>query len=119
MIILVSGSPQGLQLLSQSDNWYAEVIPEVFYQLYTVHAQCGDRIFPCILTLLPNKTEETYTRLLREIVARINGNGLGHILVDFERATINGIIATILNAVNKGCFYHLCSNVWKHIQRLG
>ena len=42
--ILVFGSPQGLQSLSQSDNWYADgtfnVIPEVFYQLYTVHAQC-------------------------------------------------------------------------------
>ena len=117
--ILVFGSPQGLQLLSQSDNWYADgtfkVIPEVFYQLYTVHAQCGDRIFPCIFTLLPNKTEDTYTRLLREIVARINGNGPGQILVDFERAAINAFIATIPNAVIKGCFYHLCSNVWKHI----
>ena len=88
--ILVFGSPQGLQLLSQSDNWYADgtfkVIPEVFYQLYTVHAQCGGRIFPCIFALLPNKMEEIYTRLLREIVARINGNGPGQILVDFERA---------------------------------
>ena len=65
------------------------------------------------------KTEETYTRLLREIVARINGDGLGQILVDFEGVVINAIITTIPNVVTKGCFYHLCSNVWKHIQRLG
>ena len=122
-ILVQFGSPQGLQSLSQYDNWYADgtfkVIPEVFYQLYTVHAQCGDRIFPCIFALLPNKTEETYTRLLKENVSRINFNGPGQILVDFECAAINAIITTIPNAVIKGCFYHLCSNVWKHIQRLG
>ena len=83
--------------------------------LPAIHCACPSFIF----TLLPNKTEDTYTRLLREIVARINRNGPGQILVDFERAAINAIITTIPNAVIKGCFYHLCSNVWKHIQRFG
>lgn len=119
--ILLFSSQQGLQFLSNSQHWYADgtfkVCPEVFYQVYTVHAQRGGRIFPCSFALLPNKTEGTYTRLFRELFNHVNGPD--DMLVDFERSAINALHNVNQQLEIKGCFYHLCSNVWKHIQNLG
>ena len=74
-IIIIFLSQQGLEFLSNSEHWYADdtskVCPEVFFQVYTVHAQQGGRIFPCFL---PNKMEDTYTRFFRELFNHINGN---------------------------------------------
>ena len=41
--------------------------PEVFYQLYVIGAYIRGYIFPCVYALLPNKKEETYTRLFNQI----------------------------------------------------
>ena len=121
--ILLFSSQQGLQFLSNSQHWYADgtfkVCPEVFFQAYTVHAQQGRRIFPCSFALLPNKTEGTYTRLFRELFNHVNGNSPDDILVDFERSAINALHNLNQQLEIKFCFYHLCSNVWKHIQNLG
>ena len=77
--ILIFSSQQGLQLLSNSEHWYGDgtfkVCPEVFFQVYMVHAQQGGRIFPCVFGLLPNKTEGTYTRFFHELFNHRNGNG--------------------------------------------
>ena len=39
--ILIFGTQRNLQLLSQHRNWYGDgtfkVVPEIFYQLYTLH----------------------------------------------------------------------------------
>ena len=69
--ILIFGIKQSLQLLSQSQNQFGDVafkfFPQIFFQIYTIQAQINGRILPCIYVLLPNKTEETYTRLFREV----------------------------------------------------
>ena len=41
------------------------------------------------------------------------------VLVDFEKSSLNGISNIRTQIEIKGCFYHLCSNIWKHIQILG
>ena len=69
--IFIFGTNQSLQLLSQSQNWFGDgtfkVCPQIFFQIYTIHAHINGRILRCIYVLLPNKTEETYTRLFREV----------------------------------------------------
>ena len=119
--IFIFASPQGLQLLSNSQHWYADgtfkVCPELFFQLYTVHAQQDGRIFPCIFSLLQNKTENTYTRFFTEVFNRTNAPN--YILVDFEKSAINAINNVNPNVETKGWFYHLSANIWKHVQSLG
>ena len=50
--IIAFASVQARQLLAQSEHLYGDdtskVCPEVFYQLYTFHAQLNGRIFLCI-----------------------------------------------------------------------
>ena len=64
-----------------------------------------DRIMPCIYTLLPDKSEDTYHRFFEEVRNTLD---LEHspqdIMIDFEM---------------KGYFFHLYSKLWKRIQRSG
>jgi len=121
--IFIFASEIGIQLLSETEHWYADgtfkVCPEVFYQLYTLHAQSGGSIFPCVFALLPNKTEGTYRRFFEHIFNQINHNNLQDILFDFERAAINAVQHLDGNIDVKGCFYHLSKNIWKKIQENG
>lgn len=123
--IFIFATQQGLRLLANYDHWFMDgtfkLCPEVFYQIYTIHAQVNDQILPCIFGLLPSKTEMIYNRFFIEVCNAVRN--LGHdpvdILVDFERAAINAIQTQIPGAHAYGCFYHLCSNIWKHIQEAG
>ena len=119
----IFASELGLQCLAESEHFYADgtfkVSPELFFQLYTIHGHQRGNIFPCVFGLLPNKTEATYTRFFREVFGQINEPVVTDILVDFERGAINAIRNASQDIEEKGCFYHLCSNVWKRIQHLG
>ena len=121
--MFIFASELGLKFLAESEHWYADgtfkVSPELFFQLYTIHGQQRGSIFPCVFGLLPNKTEATYTRIFREVFGRVNQPVVTDILVDFKRGAINAIRNANQDIEVKGCFYHLCSNVWKRIQHLG
>ena len=79
-----------------------------------------DRIISCIYALLPDKSEDTYRRFFEEVRNTLD---LEHspqdIMIDFEIAAINAAAATFEGAEMKGCFFHLCSKLWKQIQRSG
>jgi len=70
--IFIFGTDQALQLLVNSEDWFGDgtfkVCPEVFFQVYTVHAKIAERVLPCIYALLPNKQEVTYRQLFNRIL---------------------------------------------------
>ena len=123
--IFIFASQQGLHVLANTDHWYGDgtlkLCPQIFYQIYTIHAQINNQIFPIIFGLLPNKTENTYNRFFSEVcnVVRNLGHDPTDILIDFEIAAINAIRTQIPLIQVYGCFFHLCSNIWKHIQDSG
>ena len=45
--------------------------PELFAQLYTIHAVCRDFSFPVVYCLLPNKTRATYHRVFAILKAEL------------------------------------------------
>ena len=124
--LIIFASESALDFLANSSEWYCDgtfkVVPEIFYQLYTVHGEHDGRIFPCVFALLPNKSQHTYerffTELMREISAR-NPAPPQHVLLDFEKGAINAIRNTIPDTDVKGCFFHFSQNIWRAIQRVG
>ena len=52
-------NPNFLSLLTGSETWYADgtfkVLPEYFFQLYTIHAERDGFVYPCEYALLPDK----------------------------------------------------------------
>ena len=113
--IMIFASPQDIHLLESSSHWFADgtfkVCPQLFFQLYIVHAHDNGRIFLCAFALLPNKTQATYNSFFTELYRMIqnHGNGSRDVLIDFERSAINALLNQNRNLEVKGCFFHLCS----------
>ena len=95
-------------------------VRDFFFQVYTLHGLVQGCIIPCIYALLPAESEDTYRRFFEE--AR-NTLDLKHspqgIMIDFEIAAIDTTAATFEGTEMKGCFFHLCLNLCKRIQRSG
>ncbi|CAF3453952.1 unnamed protein product [Rotaria socialis] len=43
------------------------VTPSIFYQLYAVHVVYRNAVLPVVFALLPNKTQQTYRRLIDKL----------------------------------------------------
>ena len=129
MIIFCTTS--NLQHLQEADYWMMDgtfkTVPTLFMQMYTIHAPVGGinnaRVFPLVYTLMTNKTEESYKQLFQELINLGEESGYNlsppMILTDFEQAAINATHSEFPESINKGCFFHLCQNLWKKIQALG
>ena len=122
--IILFATDQALELLSQSRDWYGDgtfkVCPEIFFQVYTIHARTNERTIPCVFSLLPNKTEAIYRRLVQCLLDFLpDGTAPETIMFDFERAAINSALHFFPNVTITGCFFHLTSNLWKRIQSIG
>lgn len=72
--ILIFGSNNSRNILSQARQWYADgtfkISPPNFAQLLTILAKYPDdskNVIPCFYCLLTNKTQQTYERCFREV----------------------------------------------------
>ena len=121
--IIVLGDRVLMDVLEGDGLWLGDgtfaVVPNIFYQLYTIHTKVGNRYPPCVYFLLPNKTQATYGRML-DMLWQIIPNANPHtILVDFETAAQNAFRDNYPNASIKGCLFHLCQSVIRKVGELG
>ena len=73
--IIAVGNRELISCFRNASIWFGDgtfsVVPEMYFQLYTVHTKSGNNYPPCVYFLLPNKTQETYRRMfniLRDLV---------------------------------------------------
>ena len=52
-------------------------------------------------------------------IANVTNERFPTFLINIQRGAINTIQAIFANPNVKGCFFRLCSNVWKHVQNVG
>ena len=98
-------------------RWNVRNRAQIFLQVFTIHALIDNKAVPLVYSFLCNKREETYCRLLRQLVTlRPTLNPLS-ILSDFETATLNAISAIFPEAQMIGCSFHLAQNLWRKIQK--
>lgn len=121
--IIIFSTRRNLRLLESSAHWYTDgtfkTTPLLFGQLYTVHCLQGNNAVPLIYALLPNKTEETYSELFRKIKEFIPDANPETIMTDFESAVINVVHDVYPETRHRGCFFHLCQAIFRHIQSNG
>ena len=98
--IIAFSTPKFLSLPPKSNTWYADgtfkVVPEYFFQLYTIHAERDGYVYITLVylvyvyALLPDKRECTYSSiLLRKLLELSPGLNPTNIMVYFEKAAIN------------------------------
>lgn len=129
--MLIFCTTSNLQHLQDAQYWIMDgtfrTVPMLFQQLYTIHAPVGgennSRILPMVYVLMTNRSEENYRRLFEELIDL--GNQAGQdlsppiIITDFEQAVINATQYEFPDSIHKGCFFHLCQNLWRKIQSEG
>lgn len=126
--ILVFSTKQARKLLL--DNKYKmkygdgtfKRTPKPFYQLFTVHVDISrnkdtTNVVPIVYVLLPNKSQETYTRMFNLLKDRL-GLKIELFKCDFEIAIINGVKEVFPSALISGCYYHYNRAVWKQAKKL-
>ena len=97
--------------LENEDVWLGDgtfaVVPTIFFQLYTIHARVGNNYPPCVYFLLPNKTQNTYVKMLEALNTLLPQANPQVILADFENAaqwTANYDISLDLLNINQDRF---------------
>ena len=121
--ILIFGTAANLDFLQNSPHWFMDgtfrTVPPQFMQLYTVHGlQRGHNVVGAY-ALLRNKEANTYTEMLTQIRALTNNVEPESFMTDFETGSSTALGRVYPNVPKKGCFFHLCKNVFKHVQAEG
>lgn len=125
--ILVFGTNENLTKLCASQKLLCDgtfyVTPSIFDQMYTIHALVGGQTYPLIYSLLPDRKQATYERLLTLIknAAEQQGNIFQPhtIQADFERAFHNAVSVVFPLCQIKGCYFHYTQAIWRNTQRHG
>ena len=93
-----------------------KVVPEIFYQLFVIHANYRDHIIPVAFILLSGKTGQLYQTMINEIIALVPGWSPRRIMMDFEKALITMFGRAFPRAELSGCFFHLSQSVQRYLQ---
>lgn len=91
----------------------------LFGQLYIIHVKQFNIVFPVVYALLPNKSKNTYKKLLQVIKELKQNLNPATIMTDFEQAAISAFQEEFPDNRGFGCFFHLTQNVWRRIQLEG
>ena len=108
-------------------HWYADgtfdTAPKLFKQLFTLNVIVKGKNLPMLYALLQNKQEKTYEELFLKIFEFIETCPKS-VMCDFEKAIHNAMKRVAkdkfqIELIIQGCYFHLISNLWKHVQSNG
>jgi len=125
--MLVFATRQNLEHLVAADVVYGDgtfyTCPDMFTQLYTLHAMVDNVMFPLLFALLPGKSRDIYTRLFRHIRDACEEKQLTFnprtLFIDYEMA-VKGAAELVFPGVEvKGCFFHFTQCIWRKAQQCG
>nr|CAI5821208.1 unnamed protein product [Callosobruchus analis] len=121
--MLVFSTRRNISLLAQSAHWYADgtfkTVPHLFCHLFTVHGLKNNISIPLVYVLLPDKTKNTYTRLLQKLKEFMPGVSPITILTDFETALVQACVEEFPASKHRGCFFHFSQCILRKIQTEG
>ena len=126
--MVVFSTEDQLRLLQEADTIYMDgtftCCPQLWNQLYSLHARKDDQTYPLVYALLPDRQTTTYVRLFENLkthVHRLFNRVLDPVCVqtDFEMAAIRAVEQSFPNADIKGCMFHYTQAIWRKTQQIG
>ncbi|CAF1103796.1 unnamed protein product [Rotaria sp. Silwood1] len=121
--MLIFTTKKQLKILENGNYIYLDgtfdVVPELYFQLYTIHVKYLDHILPAVYILLPGKKQRLYKAMLQEIKNLVPNFDPPNVMIDFERASMNAIKSLFPTSNLNGCFFHLCQNIYRAVIRFG
>ncbi|CAF4144880.1 unnamed protein product [Rotaria sordida] len=95
------------------------VVPELYFQLYTIHVTYLNHILPAVYVLLPGKKQCLYKEMLQEIKNLAPNFDPPNVMIDFECGSMKAIRNLFPTSNLYGCFFHLCQNIYRSATRFG
>ena len=97
-------------------NGTFKIVREIFFSLFTIHANFHDHIFPVLLVLLPGKCRQIYEEMFNNIIALVPRWSPRPIMINFEKPTMNVVDVIFSRIEISGCFFHLTQNIQRFLQ---
>lgn len=124
--IVMFATPESVRFLCSTKQMYADgtfyTCPRFFYQMYTFFSFNNGVYAPCVFFLLPNKTRQTYERMMRILLQsfeQTESDIASEIIhIDLETAMVEAIKSTS-NLQIKFCHFHVRQSWFRKIQALG
>jgi hypothetical protein len=114
--IIMFGTTASLGLLTTTPRIHPDgtfsVTPFPFKQLYVIHAEDSQKLFPAIFVLLPGKTRAMYDRMLHIIMTLCPNISATEVMTDFKYQAMRSFEAN-LRIDSHGCFFHLSQAIRK------
>lgn len=121
--ILIFSTRDNIDLLEKAEHVYMDgtfkTTPKIFYQIYIIHAFLNSVQLPLVYVLLPNKTKETYLRMLQAVKVLAPRILPKSFLIDFEAAVMISIQTVFPHSAIRECFFHFRQAIYKKIQNFG
>lgn len=121
--VIVFGTERNLGLLANCTLWLMDgtfkIVPQLFYQLYSIHGKVRDNYFPLVYGLLPKKTEAVYRKFFQEVRKHIEHPKVEIIVTDFELAAIHASSLLFPKSINRGCYFHYRQCIRRYLQHSG
>ena len=102
-----------------------KISPKLFYQVFVLMALYGGVYVPCMFGLLPDKSEDSYTRFFGMLWAYNDKNDLPNnfqnefFMCDFEQAIRSSFLLYWPYVRVLGCYFHFSQRVLKRVQKNG
>ena len=93
-----------------------KVVPEIFFQLFAIHALYKGHVFPVAFILLPSKSQQIYQKMTNEILQIAPAWQSQRVMMDFEKATINAFKRIFRTVELSGCYFHFSQNILRFLQ---
>ncbi|CAF4208726.1 unnamed protein product, partial [Rotaria sordida] len=125
--ILLFSSNEQLKMLFTAETILMDGIfstcPNMFDQVYTIHAMKYDQSFPCVFGLLPNRQKSTYHFMFNELKSIALQMQLNFapktIMSDFEPGLLTVVSAELATVTHSSCYFHFTQAIYRAIQRVG
>ena len=127
--IILLASREQIRVLATAPKIFADgtfkTCPALFAQLYVLKAELsgGHRVV-LMFALLPDKTEHTYSHMLRKIRTLVMAEtgqvwSPRMIMTDFESGMIPALAQELPNSKHQGCFFHFTKALYNKIKEMG
>ena len=115
--IILFGTSDNVRFLQDNKDWFADgtfkVTPNLFYQVYTIHAIKCNTALPLVYALLPDKREETYRRVSEDLLDFNVNLHPETCMLDLEKAAESAFAACFPGLTINVCLFHLGQCLWR------
>lgn len=121
--ILLFFSDSLVEKLYENNVWCVDgtfdVVPNPYFQLYTISFIKSNHVFPSIFALLMDKKQETYNNLFT-LIFLMKGRAYPSIIkCDYEIAALNSLNMNFPLANISGCSFHLGQSIQRKLKEFG